>query len=132
VEAANEGQRVVGALATDPRLAHLSAARVADRLNVRLPVVQAVLASSDVAGHGLIVDPHVLVSYLGEPSKPATISREHAVLAIGAVKGKSSARKALNHLRMQDPKTANAAERAIAQALWVKAYAPKTSKDPSS
>jgi hypothetical protein len=124
-EHADEGQRVAAALAADPRLAHLPPPRIAERLHVRLPVVQAVLASSDSAGHGLIVDPNILVSYLGEPSAPTPVDQKTVAIAIAAVRGKPSAKKILNHLRMQDPHSTRAAERIVAQALWAKAYAPK-------
>lgn len=125
IEAADAAQTVVGAIAADPRLARIPPDKLSERLDVPLNVVQAVLSSCDAAGHGLIVDPNVLVSYVGEPSKPPSVAREHVVLAIAATKGKPSAIKALNHLRMQDAKAAGAAERTVAQALWAKTYTPK-------
>ena len=124
-EEADDAQKVAGAIAADPRLARIPPTKLAERLEVPLNVVQAVLASTDSAGHGLIVDPNVLVSYVGEPSPPPSVAREHVVLAIAATKGKPSAIKALNHLRMQDAKAAGAAERTVAQALWAKTYTPK-------
>jgi hypothetical protein len=119
---ADEAKRVTAALAMHPELAKLPPTDIARRLHARIGVVQAVLLSSNSAGHGLIVDPHILVSHVGEPTPPSSVPREHVVLAISAARGKPSAMTALNFLRAQDPKAARRAERVVAQALWAKRY----------
>ena len=121
---ADAAQTVVGALASDPRLLRLHPDQTARRLGISTNVVVAVLGATKAAGRGVVVDPELLRTYVGTPTAPVSVEREHVRLIIDAQK-RPSARRILNHLRVQNPQARNAldaASRTVAQALWAKRY----------
>jgi hypothetical protein len=125
---ADAAQTVLCAIVLQPALVRLLPTVLARRLYVPELVAQAVLASVRPAGSGFVIDAPALRRFVGTPTPPPPVGANDAKLALLALRGKPSAKRALDHQIMQNPAASGSVERAkrtARQAMRVASYTDK-------